>query len=313
MKHRKRYHQFNPWVSLVRISYRLTHSRAMRHMARTVPWLRLEPRGEVWDLYWKGRLRARTHSWLAWREEAAPQSLFVIGSGPSIREQDLSRLRGEACVLLNGAVTLAQPQGPVPEPVAVMIEDARFIQEKGELLRALPEGTRLCLVGPALHALGMLDPALFERFRLYFIQGFDTHYGRPKRALAEADPEDYRVAPGAALSLNLAEGHFGCGTVMYTGVQLAFHLRVQRVYLVGFDMTNFEQPRFYETEQNAAWTGLANAYERRVLPAFRLAVTTAREKGMTIENCSHTSILPRDVLPFNDRLMPDRPSGNQGS
>lgn len=301
MTDRVRYHHPDLWGLLVRRWHRLFQPPNLRHMARTLPYLKLTPAGDVWDVYWKGRRVARTAPWSELKARA-PERLYVIGSGPSIREQHPARLADEACVLLNGAIALTL-DGTLGQPFAVMVEDARFILEKGDMLRRLPKGTRLCLVGAALRALGEVDPALFEHFRLYFIQGFETPYGRPRRSLEEADPADFRRSDRAKLSLNMEEGHFGCGTVMYCGIQLAFYLRVRSLYLVGFDMTNFEQPRFYETERDAAWTGLAKAYHDRVLPAIELALKTAREVGMTIENCSHTSAIPRDVLPFNDRLM----------
>lgn len=298
-----RYKPFKPFTSIVRLGYRLTHPPSMHHMARTLPYLKLSPHGDVWRLHWKGRFITETQSWAALCQ-SAPERLFVVGSGPSIREQNLAPLAGSACVLVNGAVALCR-QGVVEQPYAVIIEDARFIQEKGDMLRCLPRGTRLCLVGSAMQALGALDPALFTHFRLYYLDGFETPYGKPRRPLDDVSPQHYRLKGEAKLSLNLQQGHFGCGTVMYAGVQLGFHLRVRHLLLVGFDMTNFNQPRFYETPKNAAWCGLEKAFHERIIPAFELAAETARELGITLQNCSHTSAVPRSILPFNPALMPE--------
>ncbi|WP_157954339.1 hypothetical protein [Saccharospirillum mangrovi] len=264
--------------------------------------MKLKPNGRVWDIYWRGRWQAQTHDWNDFRAQQ-PERLYSVGSGPSMAEQNLAPLAQSPAVLLNGAISLVL-NGVVPEPFAVMVEDARFILERADMLRQLPAGTPLCLVGPALQALGEVDPGLYSRFKLYFMQGFDSHYGEAKRILTEADAPFYRTDGQLMLSLDLSIGHFGCGTVMYSGVQMGFHVRAKQLCLVGFDMTNLNQPRFYETAQNAAWTGLAKAYQNRILPAFELAVKTANEFGMSIENCSHTSILPTELLPFNDCLMP---------
>lgn len=298
-----RYKPFKPFTQFVRLGYRLTHPPSMHHVARTLPYLNLSPQGDVWRLHWQGRFVTETHSWAALRQNA-PEQLFVVGSGPSVREQNLAPLARSACVLVNGAVALCR-EGVVKQPYAVVIEDARFIQEKGDMLRCLPKGTRLCLVGSAVQALGALDPALFEHFRLYYLDGFETPYGKPRRSLDDVPPQHYRRKGEAKLSLNLQQGHFGCGTVMYAGVQLGFHLRVRQLLLVGFDMTNFNQPRFYETPENAAWCGLEKAFHTRILPAFELAAETARELGITLQNCSHTSAVPRSILPFNPVLMPE--------
>ena len=277
--------------------------RALRHMAITKPYLSLASVADVWQVQWRGHYIGQTGSWAALKAEA-PTRLFSIGSGPSINEQDLSLLAGEECILVNGAISLVL-NGPVSKPFAVMIEDSRFIYERADLLMQLPQGTRLCLVASAMQALGAVCGAEgLSHFELYLIDGFETPYGKARRGVNEAPSDTYRRSNKAKLSLDLEQGHFGCGTVMYCGIQLAFHLRVQQLYLVGFDLTDFDQPRFYENQHNAAWTGLQNAYKERILPALRLAVDTAQEFNMSIENCSHTSIIPRELIPFNARLMP---------
>ena len=272
-------------------------------MAITKPFLTLRSVADVWQIQWRGHYIGQTGSWAALKAEA-PTRLFSIGSGPSINEQDLNLLAGEECILVNGAISLVL-NGTVSKPYAVMIEDSRFIYERTDLLMLLPQGTRLCLVGSAMQALGAVCGAEgLSHFELYLIDGFETPYGKGRREVCEAPIDTYRMSNKAKLSLDLEQGHFGCGTVMYCGIQLAFHLKVRQLYLVGFDLTHFEQPRFYETEHNAAWTGLQNAYQSRILPALELAVSTATEFNMTIKNCSHSSIVPRSLIPFSPKLMP---------
>lgn len=298
-----RYKPFKPLTGLVRLRYPLTHPPSMNHMTWTLPYLDMIPNGDVWRIHRQGQLITETHSWSEWRE-SAPSKVLIVGSGPSVRKQCLGSLADTACVLLNGAVTLCRV-GVVKQPYAVMIGDACFIQEKGDLLRFLPSGTRLCLVGSAVQVLGKIDQAMFDNIDLYFLDGFETHYGKPKRTLEEMPQADYRIDGEARLSLNLQQGHFGCGTVMYAGVQLGFHLRVKQMLLVGFDMKNFNRPRFYETHEDASWCGLEKALHSRTLPAFKLAADTAHQMGMTIENCSHCSEVPYSILPFNPVLMPE--------
>ena len=234
-------------------------------MAITKPFLSLTAVADVWQVQWRGRYIGQTGSWAALKEKA-PTRLFSIGSGPSINEQDLSSLAGEECILVNGAINLVL-NGAVSKPYAVMIEDSRFIYERADLLMQLPKGTRLCLVASAMQGLGAEFGAEgLSHFELYLIDGFETPYGKPGRQVHEAPSDTYRLGHNAKLSLDLQQGHFGCGTVMYCGIQLAFHLKVRQLYLVGFDLTDFDQPRFYESQHNAAWTGLHNAYANRILP-----------------------------------------------
>ena len=300
---KQRFRRFDLYTTAYRTFYKLLVPPALKHMAITRPFLRLMADADAWHIYWKGHCIGRTGSW-ADLSAQAPVRLFSVGSGPSINQQDLDLLPGEQCVLVNGAISLVL-DGTVSRPFAVMIEDSRFIYERADMLMQLPQGTRLCLVASAMQALGVTCGAEgLAHFELFLIDGFETPYGKARRTVNEAPSESYRMSAKAKLSLDLAQGHFGCGTVMYCGIQLAFHLRVQQLYLVGFDLTDFDQPRFYENQHNAAWTGLQNAYQERILPALRLAVVTAQEFNMSIENCSHTSIIPRELIPFNAKLMP---------
>lgn len=271
-------------------------------MALSQPYLKLVAKQDVWQVYWKGNYAGLTGSWSALRLNA-PSKLFSIGTGPSVAQQSLTQLKGIQCVLVNGAIQLVL-DGKLNNPYAVMIEDARFVYERADMIMALPKGTRLCLVAGAMHALGVVAGLEgLKHFDLMLIDGFETPYGKPRRTVKEAPVESYRVASNAKLSVDLNQGHFGCGTVMYCGIQFAFHLRVKELYLVGFDLTNFEQPRFYETQNNAAWTGLQNAYEARILPALELVMKTAQEFDMAVYNCSHTSIIPRELVPYSDVLF----------
>lgn len=275
----------------------------MRHMALTVPFLKLQPAKNGFELYWKGENIGALGDWAGLRT-LAPERLFSIGSGPSIADQTFEHINGSECVLVNGAIQLVI-DGRLNGCFAVMIEDPRFVYERIDMLMELPKGTRLCMVAHGIQALGMLKGVEgLRHFDLYVIDRFDFPYGKPKRDVHEAPAYTYRSAANANLSLDLQQGHFGCGTVMYCGIQMAFHLRVKQLYLVGFDLTNFEQPRFYETKDDAAWTGLQNAYENRILPALELTMKTAEEFNMQVYNCSHTSIIPRSLIPFSDILMP---------
>lgn len=274
-------------------------------MAAAEPYLRLvkSESSKIFELFWREQSVGVTQDWSELKK-IAPKHIFSIGSGPSIKEQDLTNLEGHQCVLVNGAIQLVI-DGVLSNPLAVMVEDGRYVLERAEQLMSLPKGTRLCLTISALYALGSVTNGQgFSHFKLYFIDGFKTQYGEDRRALTSVSPKFYRHSKNAALSLEMPEGHFGCGTVMYSGIQLAFYLKAKALYLVGFDLTNFNQPRFYETKNDQAWTGLGNAYENRILPAMQLMMEAAEESGMTVYNCSHKSIIPRELIPFDGRLMP---------
>ncbi len=50
-------------------------------------------------------------------------------------------------------------------------------------------------------------------------------------------------------------GVFHCGSVMTVGIQIAAFLGYEEVYLLGFDIGNSNQPRFYEKEGDQVRVG----------------------------------------------------------
>jgi len=299
-----RFKGYTPAIRWFRLLYKLCLPAGKRHYSATFPSLSLDAAHSC--VYWNRKSVGILEPWSDFPNRG--RELLIIGSGPSVIEQldaidKISSMQQVDMVLLNGAATLVN-DGLVSNPLAIIIEDGRFVLEKFTVLQSLPGGTRLILSASALHALIYCDKSMLQYFDVWFMDSIQFPYRQPKRPLGEVLGPDVRIDGNMGLSLNLAKGHFGCGTVMYAGIQLAFHLRSPRVLLAGFDLTNYQMPRFYETEANAAWTGVDNAYEKRILPALKLAKECALEFAMEIENCSHTSIVPRNLIPFSSRLMP---------
>lgn len=298
----KRYNKTDWYTKLARAWFRLTHRKSMRHVAHSLPHLRLTADGERWKIYWRKQHKGQTMAW-APLTTMQPNLLYVVGSGPSVAEQDLSQIGDAPTLVVNGAASLIA-DGTLKNPIGVVMEDARFVRQRPDFIEGLPRSTPLFVTQSVLQALGAMNGDWLSQFPVYFMQGFTARYWQPWQPLECFDSQDYRASDNAALSLDLSQGVFGCGTVMYAASQVALMHGASHIRLAGLDLTNFEQPRFYEQRNDQAWTGLQNAYETRILPAFTLLKNVCDERGVTIENCSHTSIIPREVLPFSDALMP---------
>jgi hypothetical protein len=68
------------------------------------------------------------------------------------------------------------------------------------------------------------------------------------------------------------------------------------LFLVGFDLTNFDVPRFYETSSDKSWSGVQNSLDNRILPALKLMKEEAITSGMEITNCSDISVVPEAII-----------------
>ena len=76
----------------------------------------------------------------------ASQRIVIVGSGPSINDADLSVLPPHSAILLNGAIHLIG--AGVAEPLAVAIEDERFIWRHFDLVRDQLGPDTLLLLAP---------------------------------------------------------------------------------------------------------------------------------------------------------------------
>lgn len=282
--------------------WRLMHPTLPGHMARYAFWLDIRPTEQGREVFWKGASAVVLENWSDF-PVGVSESIYVVGTGPSVKKQDLTELNGDIA-LLNGAVTLLS-SGQVSGALAVIVEDGRFVLERSKLLQGLPENQVLVLSVSALFAALRVCPQVLSNYRVFLMQGALRPWGAAALQQDDLPPSKFRFSDRARLSLDLSLGHFGCGTVMYAGVQLGFHLRKRRIALVGIDLTNFDAPRFYERDNDRAWSGVANAYTKRILPALELAADTADELGVELVNCSPASIIPRSLIPYSGELERD--------
>ncbi len=89
---------------------------------------------------------------------------------------------------------------------------------------------------------------------------------------------------------------------MSIGIQLAYFCKADRTYLVGLDIGNANQPRFYETNKNKQKSGLLKDYQEKILPFMKEASLMFKDEGMRLYNCSPVSKLPYDIIPYSDYL-----------
>ncbi len=222
---------------------------------------------------------------------------MIVGSGPSLRDQRRTALPGPACVLLNGAVTLV---GEIGAPLAVAIEDERFVWRHRPLLEPIPPDVLCLLSTGVLRAICETGPAWLDGRAVVRIEDLRKPYRAPRRRLE--DPGlPVRRAGAAALSLDPGAGVVIAGTVAFTALQFALWAGPERIGFAGIDLGNAGDPRFYERPGATAASGLDRA-QGRILPHFALAGQVAAERGIGLECYSPVSALLSLGLPFSPRL-----------
>lgn len=237
------------------------------------------------EVRWRGRFLTRTVPFSAVVPRAAPL-LAIIGSGPSLKDQPIENLPDGSAILLNGAASLV---GRV-QPLAVAIEDERFVFRHVAMLEAVPRGVPLFLSPAAMRALAAHGPGLLQGRAICLIDNLAKPVNQPRRSVNDpALRHVVRRGAQAALSLAPEKGVVITGTVAFSALQIALAADPAKVLLAGIDLTNDDQPRFYEGRDRAP-SGLQKG-KRRILDGFALALDEAGTRGIALGCASPVSAL----------------------
>lgn len=277
-------------------------------MLEVWPELQLQRFEESDGGHWSGSYRGRSigHSANLSRVQSAwadRTSCYLVGSGPSMREQNLEKMTEGQVVLLNGALSLIDSHGIRPD--AVVIVDYRFVRDRGHWLENIPPATPCFFTPAVIRAVCDRNPEFFADKPWYVLENALRPYARPRQSwhqLGSGFVLDDPKSPQAAFSLDLTRGFVDARTVMYAACQLAVYAGAREINLVGFDIGNAQQPRFNETARTRLKSRLDQAYPRRILPAMRLFARICREHGIGCWNHSPVSLLPAEIIPRSQRL-----------
>ena len=226
--------------------------------------------------------------------------IAVVGSGPSLARQDPTHLPPGSAILLNGAAILADRIAPL----AVMVEDERFVFRHMAMLAALPRDLPLMLSPAALRAMAERDADVLRHRKIALIDNLAKPVNGPRRVLSGSafDAMLARAPDGAALSVDPDTGIAIFGTVALSAVQVALAAAPQRILLAGIDLNNAHTtPRFYEQAGHAAPSGIVAGLDR-VLRGFALARDRALAQGVAMTCASPVSALLDLGFPHDDLL-----------
>ncbi|MBO9169272.1 glycosyl transferase [Rhizobium sp. L245/93] len=300
-----------PWHrSLIKTGTRLLLGSARAHFQDAFPGLSVaratvDAPGEV---RYRGAAVAALSSASILRSRSS-DTLAIVGSGPSIAGNDLSRLPPQTAILLNGAISLSGQ--PVADALAVAVEDERFIWRHFDLLKQRVKDDTPCLFSvEVLRAICEIDLGFLRDRIIVLIDDIRKPYGARRRRYDTIQAFDFirrDAAVNAGLSFDPDRGVFRGGSVAVSALQFALYCEPKTVGLFGIDISNAHQPRFYETTGETASSGIADA-EARIVAHFVLARAVAAERGIEIVNYSPVSALAGAGFGYDDRFSPSRPA-----
>lgn len=287
--------------SIVKIGARLFLGSGRSHFQDHIPGLEITPAQPVRTIVYRGRQVGllQPHEILGHGQAAT----YIIGSGPSVAKCDMSQVENGSAVLLNGAVHLLGRE--VRQPLAVAIEDERFIWRHFALLREKVVADTICLLSvQVIRAICEHDPSWLADKRIVLIDNIVRPYGLRRRSTEELSRLDFVTLNddgSGGISRAPDKGVFQGGSVAISAMQFLIACRPQLIGLFGIDISNAGSPRFYENKDDSAFSGIALA-EARILEHFSTALSVCSKQGITLECYSDTSALLAAGYRYSDRF-----------
>ncbi|MDR6757765.1 Kdo-III transferase WaaZ [Mycoplana sp. BE70] len=297
---------------LIKVGARVLLGKAYAHAQDAFPGLRISaaaaPSGTR-QVEYRGRQVAVLHDVDTLRRYAA-RSLCILGSGPSMLGSRPGLLAPHSALALNGAISLFKDE--VTQPLAVVIEDERFVFRHFALMREKIAAGQICLFSVSvLRAVCEQDAAWLADKHLILVDNILKPYRARRRSFQDVLMRPNVVVNAtcsAGLSLDPNQGVFQAGSVAVSAFQFALCCRPESIGFMGIDISNAAGPRFYEQPGGAAYSGVARA-QARILDHFALGVDVARQRGTRLLNFSPTSALEELGLAYDDRFSRDYPAG----
>lgn len=292
------------WRAFLKIGTQLVLGRERAHFHTWFPGLDLHvPAGpaETGSIVHRGRTVGRLHHPEVLRRRAGAD-IVIVGSGPSVRENDVSRLPADTAILLNGAINLVP--GVIASPLAVAIEDERFVwRHHDAIVRTVAPGTICLLSVGVIRALCELDVHWLAERTVVLIDDVCKPYRRPRRRAEEVAALEYVRTDGKGFGFSLcpAQGVVQGGSVVVSAFQFAVYCRPRAIGFVGIDLANADAPRFYESRGRKAFSGVAAATDR-ILSSLAAGLPVCAQNGITLRNHSRHSALARIGLDYDPRL-----------
>lgn len=288
--------------SLIKIAVRIAAGGSRAHAQDWFPGLKLTRAtpSQPGSIIYRGRqVGTLVHSTSA--VTTGRDAIFVVGSGPSVAATDLTRTGEKTCLLLNGALTLLP--NTITAPLAIAVEDERFVWRHFDLMQRVPADCPCLLSVSALRAICEIEPGWLRARPVVLIDDIRKPYGVPRRneeALRALPFAVFSPESDAGFSTDPDAGVFQGGSVAITAAQFAIAWAPRTLGFVGIDIANANDPRFYEGS-DTAYSGLVKG-QTRILDHLALAKTVAEQRGIEVQNHSKVSALASSGFAYSDML-----------
>lgn len=280
--------------------YRYTHPRAYRHNENLWPHVKItrSESGEITRLAYKKESVPLIP--LSELKDAYSGEILLTATGPSVNEISFEIFPKMPAIGVNGAYFLNDRV----EFSLYLIVDMGFIDQRPDIISDIIKNEKLTFF-TTVHGIARI----IDRFsigsikcRLVAIEDIACKVYLPKiedKNLYNEYVKNNDISFSenkTGFNTDIRKGVFDAGTVVYWAFQILSFLGFKLIYLVGLDMTNFHQPRFYETHEEKLPSFLHEKLDDIILPSFLHASQVMSRKKIKVINFSLNSAIDTDIF-----------------
>lgn len=296
--------------TLTKQFYRYSHKRNMRHNENLWPFVKIQrdSEGEITTFTYKNepvniiRLSSLAHEYTG--------EVLLTATGPSVNTLNFSRLPES---VIKAGVNGAWHLNDILRFNLYFVVDMTFIDHHTSVMEGLCNDQNITLFTTMMGIVKLIEQFGTSNIVCQIAILEDICYQTYQPSIKKEDiykifKNDSDVAFSSdqnhiAYSKDIRRGVFDAGTVVYWALQTLGYLGFQKIYIAGLDMSNFNDPRFYEDKTNKRPSFLENKVKDTVIPALQLASQILSEMGVSVINLSPQSAVPESIFPkqdFND-------------
>jgi len=294
----------DPSSRLSRKILRILYGKRLKHMINMGTAFHLQPTShpQIWDILWQGKKLGETSPF---PEPLENTNLWLLATGPSVNDLDLTKLRDQSLMGINGAIAICAKHRITPTYYAST--DYDFFDHRMPLVKeAIASGAHCFFSFNGIARICRQAPEMIARGKISLLETVNRYYGIPQmdratfRQSAAADPDivlSDLANSKVGWSHDVTKGVFASNTIAYSACQIASHLHARHVFILGMDLGSGSgnQIRAYETGDKARPSSLASSYEKSILPAFSLMASL--DLSTQFWNLSAQSRLPAELIP----------------
>jgi len=273
------------------VTYKTLLPKKKYHLIDTLPEMELSLYPENWSVQFKNHFKGTIPKKYTFPKES---EINLIGSGPSISNQNFSSLQDKPVVLMNGTISLCSSYKF--NKLYYVVIDSTFIANRFDLIKNnIPDNATIFLTPGVLHCILEFDNSFMKDRKIIIIENIQEKYLENKKTINKVSEKNIVVENSSGISLNINNGYFNGGTVMYTAAQIALSFNPASIFFFGFDIGNSGQPRFNENKNNKLKSGLLKDYGV-IVSSMSLFSNVCQKRNIDIRNYSIISCLPEEII-----------------